>query len=88
MYAPALLINFASMRNMVLGVADRDIVTVGTEMRINCKKRGRYGNGLLGTDAVAVVSEPEDKECRVSFFKLRRLDDVTSVSFGYATSER
>ena len=35
----------------------------------------------MGT--VSIVTEPEDKIYKISFFKRRRLGDNTSVPFGY-----
>ena len=60
---------------MILRTGD-DVVNVHTERKI---KRKRMGGGGL----VAIVTEPEDKIYRISFFKRRRLGDNTSVPFGY-----
>jgi len=51
------------------------IVNVHMEKKI---KRKRTEGGT-----VSIVTEPEDKMYRVSFFKRRRLADNTSVPFGY-----
>jgi len=48
---------------------------VYTERKIKPKRKGG------GT--VAIVTEPEDKTYRNSFFKRRRLADNSSVQFGY-----
>ena len=53
------------------------VINVHTEMKIK-RKRKVVGGGL-----VSIVTEPEDKIHRISFFKRRRLDDHTSVPFGY-----
>jgi len=73
-YNASKLVNFESIRDMILRTGD-DVVNVHTERKI---KRKRMGGGL-----VAIVTEPEDKIYRISFFKRRRLDDNTSVPFGY-----
>ena len=70
------LVNFESIRDMILRTGD-DVVNVHTERKI---KRNRMGGG---GGLVAIVTEPEDKIYRISFFKRRRLDDNTSVPFGY-----
>jgi len=59
---------------MILRTED-DVVNVHTERKI---KRKRKGGGL-----VAIVTKPEDKIYRISFFKRRRLGDNTSVPFRY-----
>jgi len=67
-------LNFESIRRMILRGGETDTVTVHTERKIKRKR----GNGR-----VHIVTEPEDKTYRVSFFKRRRLHDNTSVPFGY-----
>ena len=76
-YSASQLVNFESIRRMILkGVGgETDTVTVHTERKIK-RKRGNGGR-------VQIVTEPEDKTYRVSFFKRRRLHDNTSVPFGY-----
>ena len=54
---------------------ETDTVTVHTERKIK-RKRGNGGR-------VQIVTEPEYKTYRVSFFKRRRLHDNTSVPIGY-----
>ena len=61
---------------MILRTGDA-VVNVHTERKIKRKRMGG-GGGL-----VAIVTEPEDKIYRISFFKRRRLCDNTSVPFGY-----
>jgi len=51
---------------------------VRTENKMK-RKRGRGG--------VSVISQPEGKTYRVSFLKLRRLNDNTSLPFGYMYKE-
>jgi len=43
------------------------------------RKRGRGG--------ASIISQPEEKTYRVSFLKRRRLNDNTSVPFGYILKE-
>jgi len=74
-YNASKLVKFESIRDMILRTGD-DVVNVHTERKIKRKTTG--GGGL-----VAIVTEPEDKMYRISFFKRRRLGDNTSVSFGY-----
>jgi len=50
------------------------VINVHTQKRIKRKRKGR---------TVSIVTEPEDKIYRISFFKRRRLGDNTSVPFGY-----
>ena len=52
-------------------------MTERTEHKIN-RKRKCGGDGV-----VSIITEPEDKVYRISFFKRRRLSDETSVPFGY-----
>jgi hypothetical protein len=49
-----------------------DIVTVRQKRRLSERGRG-----------VALITEPEEKMYRISFHKRRRLNDNTSVPFGY-----
>jgi hypothetical protein len=57
----ALLVNFDSMRNMILSVSADGFVTVRNERKIKPKPRRRDGTALLGEDEVGVVSGPEGK---------------------------
>jgi len=75
-YNASKLVNFESIREMILRTGD-DVVNVHTERKIKRKRTGG-GGGL-----VAIVTEPEDKIYRISFFKRRRLGDNMSVPFGY-----
>jgi len=75
-YSVSQLVNFESIRHMILrGGGETDTVTVHTERKIK-RKRGNGGR-------VQIVTVPEDKTYRVSFFKRRRLHDNPSVPFGY-----
>jgi hypothetical protein len=59
---------------MILKRKTEENVTVHMAKKI---KRKRTGGG------VSIITEPEDKIYRISFFKRRRLHDETSVPFGY-----
>ena len=74
-YSASQLVNFESIRPIILRGGETDTVTVHTERKIK-RKRGNGGR-------VQIVTEPEDKTYRVSFFKRRRLHDNTSVPFRY-----
>jgi len=72
------MITFEAIRDMVLRGNNGDeptVVTVHTEERI---KRMRKGGGT-----VSIVTEPDDKIYRISFFSRRRLVYNKSVPFGY-----
>jgi hypothetical protein len=73
-YHASQLVNFAKMKDMILSMDDNETVTVRTEKKIK-RKRGAGG--------VSIISEPEEKKYKVSFLKRRRLNDNTSVPFGY-----
>jgi hypothetical protein len=77
-YSASRLVNFAVMRDMILVGTDSDLVTVHTEHKI---KRKRAGGRM------DIITEPEDKMYRFSFFKRRRLAENSSVPFVYI-SER
>ena len=61
---------------MFLGTSAEPTVTVPTDKKIKLKRKGEGGT-------VAIVTEPEDKTYRISFFKRRRLAYNSSVPFGY-----
>jgi hypothetical protein len=73
-YSASRLVNFDVMRDMILGGIDSYLVTAHTEYKI---KRKRSGGRM------DIITEPEDKMYRISFFKRRRLADNSSVPFGY-----
>ena len=75
-YTAIQLVNFDVIRGMIL-TGTPDTVTVHTAKKI---KRKRGANAR-----VALISEPEDKTYRLSFFKRRRLDNNDSLPFGYKT---
>ena len=68
------MVNFDVIRDMILGTGE-PIVTVNTERKIKPKTNG---GGI-----VSIITEPEDKMYRISFFKRRRLAVNSSVPFGY-----
>jgi len=78
-YNASKLVNFERIKDMILRSGDEPspetVINVHTEKKI---KRKRKVGGL-----VSIVTEPEDKIYRISFFKRRRSDDHTSVPFGY-----
>ena len=78
-YNTSKLVNFERIKDMILRSEDESspVINVHTEKKIK-RKRKVAGGGL-----VSIVTEPEDKIYRISFFKRRRLDDHTSVPFGY-----
>jgi hypothetical protein len=57
---------------------DDETVIVRTENKIKHKK----SNG-----GINLISEPQDKTYRVSFLKRRRLNDNTSLPFGYISGK-
>ena len=63
---------------MILGKGEARIVTVHSDHKIKRKRKSGGGGGI-----VSIVTEPEDKIYRISFFKRRRLNDETSLPFGY-----
>jgi hypothetical protein len=87
-YATAHLVNFNSIRDMILGVDATDVITVRTERNIKRKKRKGDGSGPSSAGGATIGSEPEEKIYRVAFHKSRRLDDFDSVPFGYIKGEQ
>jgi hypothetical protein len=77
-YHASQLVNFAKMKVMVLSMDADETVILRTQNKIK-RKRGSGG--------VSIISQPEEKTYKVSFLKRRRLNDNTSLSFGYITSE-
>ena len=77
-YLASQLVNFAKMKDMILSMDDNETVIVRTKNKIK-RKRDRGG--------VSIISQPEEKTYRVSFLKRRRLNDNTSVPFGYIYQE-
>ena len=61
---------------MILSKKDGETVIVRTEDKIKRKIDG----------GVHLISEPENKTYRASFLKRRRLNDITSLQFGYTNA--
>ena len=74
-YNASQLVNFEVIKDMILNREPDHIVNVHTENKI--KRKRKIGG------AVSILTEPEDKLYRVSFFKRRRLNDNNSIPFGY-----
>jgi hypothetical protein len=68
------LVNVAKMKDTILSTDADETVTVRIKNKIKRKRR----NG-----GVNIISQPEEKTYRVSFLKGRRLNDNTSLPFGY-----
>jgi len=68
-YNASQLVNFEKVKATNLGRDEKETITVHTKSKIK-RKRGKDGDGRVN-----IISEPEDKTYRVSFFKRRRLDD-------------
>ena len=77
-YNASKLVNFERIKDMNLRSGDESspVIIVHTEKKI--KRKRKVAGGL-----VSIVTGPEDKIYRISFFKRRRLDDHTSVPSGY-----
>jgi hypothetical protein len=76
-YSASQLINFERIKHMILKGNEQDIITVHTQRKIK-RKSGNDDDGRI-----IIITEPEDKTYTVSFFKRRRLNDNSSVLFGY-----
>jgi len=73
-YSAKQLLNSDVMKVMIL-VTGKPKVIVHSKKKIKRKSNGGA--------AVAIVTDPEDKMYRISFFKRRRLGDNSSVPFAY-----
>ena len=76
-YIASQLVNFEKIKDMILKGDEKDSIIFPTESKIK-RKRGKGSDGRVN-----IISEPEDKTSRISFFKWRRLSDNSSVPFGY-----
>ena len=76
-YNASQLVNFEKIKAMISGRDEKETITIRTQGKIK-RKRGKDGDGRVN-----IISEPEDKTYRVSFFKRRRLDENSSGPFGY-----
>ena len=73
-YHSSKLVNFEVIKSMILGQGE-SVFNVHTEHKI---KRKRKAGGV-----VDLVTEPENKRHRISFFKRRRMSEHSSVTLGY-----
>jgi len=73
-YTASQLVNFEKIKDMILSKKDDETVIARTENKI---KRKKIDGG------VHLISEREEKTYRVSILKRRRLNDNTSLPFGY-----
>ena len=76
-YNASQLVNFENIKEMISRGDKKETLTVHTQRKIK-RKRGKGGDGRVN-----IISEPEDKTYRISFFNRRRLDDNSSIPFGY-----
>ena len=67
------LVNFEVIKAMILGQSE-SVVKVHTEYKIKRKRTGGVND---------LVTEPEKKRYRISFFKRRQMHDHSSVTLGY-----
>ena len=81
-YNASHLVHFEKMKQMILRRDEKETITVHTASKIK-RKRGKDGDGRVN-----IISEPEAKTYRISFFKGRSLDDNSSVPFGYIKEMR
>jgi len=72
-YQASKLVNFEVIKTKILG--EGESANVHTEHKI---KRKRRAGGV-----VDLLTEPENKRYRISFFKRRRMPDHSSVPLGY-----
>jgi hypothetical protein len=75
-YSASLLVNFAKMKDMILAVDDNETAIVRTQNKIK-RKRGK---------GEVRINQPEEKIYRL-FLKRSRLNDNTSLPFGYLRGE-
>ena len=77
-YNASRFVNFEVIRDMILGGTGEEpnVLNKHTEKKIKRKRKG-------GGATVSMVTEPEDKLYRNSFFNRRRLGENASVPFGY-----
>jgi hypothetical protein len=81
-YSTSQLLNFERIKHKILKGNEQDTVTAHTEREIK-RKRGKDGEGR-----VQIVTESEDMTYRVLFLKRRRLQENSSVPFGYIKSTK
>jgi hypothetical protein len=73
-YSASQLVNFESIKNMVLKRGNEETLTMRTEKQIKRK---------WDSEGVHVITEPAEKIYRVSFLKPKRMHNNSSVPFGY-----
>jgi len=73
-YHASKLLNFEVIKAMILGLGV-SVVNVHTEHKM---KRKRRAGGVID-----LMTEPENKRYRISFFKRRRMPDHSLVHLGY-----
>ena len=74
-YKASQLVNFETIKDLVLKRRSNSTVKVRTDKKITRKR--------IDGACVSIVKEPEDKIYRVTFFKRRRKDDNSSIPFRY-----
>jgi hypothetical protein len=82
-YAAAQLNNSDRVRDIILSTDTKDVITVRTKKKINCKMRQWEISVMPGTDTIVIVSYLVEKVYRGLFHKGIRLENVDSVAFGY-----
>jgi hypothetical protein len=87
-YSAAQLVNFDSIRDLILDTDAGEVITVRTDRKIKRKMKRCDGSGPSNADTVTIVLEPEEKVYRVAFHKRRHLDDFDSVPLGYVKNEQ
>jgi hypothetical protein len=73
-YHASKFVNFEVIKAMILGQGE-SVVNLHTEHKIKRKRRAGW--------VVDLVTEPENKRYKISFFKRRRMPDHPSVPLGY-----
>ena len=74
-YKASQLVNFETIKDLVLKRCSNRTITVRTDKKIKRKR--------IDGACVSIVKEPEHKIYRVTFFKRRRKDDNSSIPFRY-----
>ena len=74
-YKASKLVNFETIKDLVLNGRSNSTVAVHNDKKTKRK--------IIDCACLLIVTEPEDKIYRVSFFKRRRRDDNSSAPFCY-----
>jgi len=69
------MVIFEVIRDMILRGTEEETTAVNVDNEKNIKRKKKLG-------IISIFTEPVDKQYRISFFKMRRLGDNTSVPFG------